>query len=372
MNRLGKGKTIMIFGGSGNTGRKIAKLLLFHTECDIILAARNKGNLEKVIKSVESPKRLSIHPCNTILPDTFKKKLSIVDMVVSASPTSLFTEEMVQTCLDYRCDYMDLQYSGSKEDVLKSMKPQLNNSGQLFITDAGYHPGLPAALVRYAAHQMDEIHHAKISSAINIDWSHLILSGTAKREFIRELVETDLSYFKNGEWHHPGMLTAPFNDVDFGSPIGTKKVMPLFMEELRSLPNKYSSLKEVGFYITGFGWFSDYIVLPLSLLALRISPYYFEKLASITFKKSLEISSHPPFYTALLLEASGLKNGEIFNIQKRLFHEDGYWFTAIPVVSCLLQYLRNELPKSGLHWMGQVVNAELLFDEMEKMGIEIS
>jgi len=372
MNSLRGNRTIMIFGGSGNTGRKIAKLLLLHTDCNIILAARNKEKLEEVAKSVGYPEKLTIHPCNAVLPDTFKEKLAKVDIVVSASPTSFFTKEMVQACLDNGCDYMDLQYSGSKEDVLKSLEEILNNSDQLFITDAGFHPGLPAALVRYAALQLDVIHYAKVSSAINMDWSHLNLSEMTKREFFRELVESDLSYFEDGEWKHPSMLTAPFSDVDFGEPIGTKKVMPMFLEELRSLPDQYPTMTKLGFFITGFGWFSDYIVLPLTMLAMKISPNYFEKLASITYKKSLEISSHPPFYTALMLEASGLKNGKETNIQKRLFHEDGYWFTAIPVVACLLQYLRHELPTSGLHWMGQMVQPEILMDDMEKMGIEFS
>jgi len=48
MNNLGHNKTIMIFGGSGNTGRKIAKLLLLYTECNVIIAARNIEPLEKI------------------------------------------------------------------------------------------------------------------------------------------------------------------------------------------------------------------------------------------------------------------------------------------------------------------------------------
>lgn len=372
MNNLGHNKTIMIFGGSGNTGRKIAKLLLLYTECNVIIAARNIEPLEKIATALDNPNRLFCHPCDAILPETFLDKLPNVDLVVSASPTSLFTEEMVNACLKNGCDYIDLQYSGSKGHVMKSMASLLNNSSQLFITDAGFHPGLPAALVRFAARQMDEIHTAKVSSAINMDWFHLDLSEATEREFVRELLETDLSYFSHGEWQHPGMLAAPFSDVEFGEPIGKRKVMSMFMEELRTLPEQYQTLEKVGFFITGFGWLSDYIVMPLSMLAMKISPYYFEKMASAALIKSFEVSSHPPYYTALKLEATGIKDGKEIKLEQRFFHEDGYWFTAIPVVACLLQYFRGELPKSGLHWMGQIVKPENLMDDMEKMGIELS
>ena len=108
------------------------------------------------------------------------------------------------------------------------------------------------------------------------------------------------------------------------------------------------------------------------MLAMKISPYYFEKMASAALIKSFEVSSHPPYYTALKLEATGIKDGKEIKLEQRFFHEDGYWFTAIPVVACLLQYFRGELPKSGLHWMGQIVKPEILMDDMEKMGIELS
>ena len=52
-------------------------------------------------------------------------------------------------------------------------------------------------------------------------------------------------------------------------------------------------------------------------------------------------------------------------------HEDGYIFTAAPIVACLKQYLSGTLP-IGLGMMGQIADEKRLFKDMENMGIKIS
>jgi len=42
-----------------------------------------------------------------------------------------------------------------------------------FIADGGFHPGLPAALVRYVAPHFDRLEKANVGSVINVDWASL-------------------------------------------------------------------------------------------------------------------------------------------------------------------------------------------------------
>ncbi|MAE42149.1 hypothetical protein CMO93_00125 [Candidatus Woesearchaeota archaeon] len=71
----------------------------------------------------------------------------------------------------------------------------------------------------------------------------------------------------------------------------------------------------------------------------------------------------------LKVEAQGKKNDKDTSFEMTLSHEDGYDFTAIPVMACLLQYLDGSIQKPGLHWMGQLVEPVRLIADMEKMGI---
>jgi hypothetical protein len=55
----------------------------------------------------------------------------------------------------------------------------------------------------------------------------------------------------------------------------------------------------------------------------------------------------------------------------RIAHPDGYEMTAIPVVAYLLQYLDGTARKDGVHMMGHIVEPARLFNDMQKMGVQV-
>ncbi|MCH8069930.1 MAG: saccharopine dehydrogenase NADP-binding domain-containing protein [Candidatus Marinimicrobia bacterium] len=82
--------------------------------------------------------------------------------------------------------------------------------------------------------------------------------------------------------------------------------------------------------------------------------------------------SNSPYQILLQLEAAGIKEGEPEKIKIQLSHYDGYWFTAIPVMACLNQYLDGSIKKPGLHIMGHLVDPARLMKDMQRMGITIN
>jgi hypothetical protein len=81
--------------------------------------------------------------------------------------------------------------------------------------------------------------------------------------------------------------------------------------------------------------------------------------------------SKPPYVVALKVEAKGKLDGIQAHFQSRIAHPDGYELTAIPVVAYLKQYLDGTARKSGVHMLGHIAEPIRLFDDMQKMGVQV-
>ncbi len=106
-------------------------------------------------------------------PESLANGLKAIDLLVVASSTVQYAETVGRAAIAAGTDYLDVQYSSAKVKALQALQKQIEENGRCFITDAGFHPGLPAALVRYAAPAFDRLTHAVVGSVIQIDWRSL-------------------------------------------------------------------------------------------------------------------------------------------------------------------------------------------------------
>lgn len=156
--------------------------------------------------------------------------------------------------------------------------------------------------------------------------------------------------------------------MDFGEPFGRLYAAPMLLEEMRALPDMIPSLQETGFYITGFNWFADFLIMPLVLGAIKLFPRLAMRPMGRLLFWSLRRFSSPPYGVVLQMEASGTSG----RLRVRVSHEDGYVLTAVPTVACLRQYLDGTIAKPGLYLMAQVVEPERFLVDMAEMGIGIT
>jgi saccharopine dehydrogenase (NAD+, L-lysine-forming) len=179
-------------------------------------------------------------------------------------------------------------------------------------------------------------------------------------------------HFQDGRWQKMSALAMMIpRYMDFGGKFKRQYCIPMFLEEMRSLPDLFPSLRETGFFVGGLNWFVDWFLSPMIMIGLKLFP----KMGLRPFGRllfwGLKAFSRPPYGTLLKLEARGKKENVAKTVEVLISHEDGYDLTAIPVVACMMQYLDGSIRKPGLWFQAHIVEPKQFFTEMEKMGVQI-
>ncbi len=358
---------ILILGGTGYAGKLIAQHLLAHSEAEVTIAARHQDRARAFAEKLNQQHpdhRVKAIYADASQSDSLRQAFDGQMMVVVAAPTAAAAENVIRTSLEMGLDYLDVQLDARKFTLLQSLANEIEKAGRCFITEAGFHPGLPSALVRYAAAHLDRIESAVTLGYLNMG------KGLPYSEAVNEVVESFRAYngqvFKNGRWTNTD--TYEVQTFDFGGDIGRKRCFAMFLEELRTLPSMFTSLRETGFYLSEMHWMLDCVVMPITWAWLKIAPQAVRPIGKFlwwgmgTFHK-------PPYRVELQVQAAGTKDGRLATLQASVAHPDGYELTAIPVVATLLQYLDGSAGSPGLWMMGHLVDPLRLMKDMEKMGV---
>jgi saccharopine dehydrogenase (NAD+, L-lysine-forming) len=367
-------KKSLILGGYGNTGFSIARLLLQESDIHVVIAGRNLNRAQRAANDLNrefNTDRASSKQVDAANRRSLKSAFEGVDIAIIASSTIDYTRNVADLALEAGADYLDVQLSSpAKLAVLNSLREKIEKEKRCFITDGGFHPGVPAAMVRYAATKFDALEVANVSASFQLNWKELQFSESTTSEFIDELMNFNPLVLKKKKWIKMSMNKLP--KFDFGELFGEQYCPPMFLEELRSLPNAISSLREIGFYIAGFNWMTDYIIMPIAFAAFKMFRQKAKRPMGKLFSWGLKNFSNPPFGAILQLEAKGLRDNQNRFMHMRLTHNDAYVLTAVPVVACLLQYQNGSIGTPGLWFQANLVEPTQFFRDIERLGVRIS
>jgi hypothetical protein len=279
---------------------------------------------------------------------------------------------VAEAALEAGLDYLDPQFSRAKVAALQSMAARIEAAGRCFVTDGGFHPGLPAALVRLAASRFERLRSANVGSVIQIDWKTLDVAPATIDELVAEFRDYQSLHFKGGRWRPMGWVES-FRPIwmTFGHGFGRRYTMPMFLEELRPLPDLIPGLEETGFFVGGFNWFVDWVLMPVGMALMAFSPQAGGRAFGRMLLWGLRTFSAPPHGTLLMLEAHGVAAGTEEAMRVTVFHPDGYLLTAAPMAACLLQMLDGSARRPGLHLQALAVEPQRMLDDLRRMGIQV-
>ncbi len=367
-------KQILILGGYGNLGYCIAELLIRETKEDIIIiAGKNEKSTQKTAALLND--KYVTHRFESRYADAsdYKSLISAfedIDIVINAAGTLQHTRNIVEAAIGSKIDYLDTNLSlKSKSNILKSFEKEILRSELCFITDAGAHPGLPAAMVRYAATFFDEITKADVIASIQYNWEKFINSPSTAADLVSSFKEFRPLAYRDGTWKR--IKWREYKRLDSRLFANPKLCYPIFLEEMEYLPIEFPSLLETGFFYPGFNWFVDYILMPLAIISQGLFGNSLnDTLGKILFW-SLRQFTDPLYNGFLRLEAEGILGEVTKRAIINIAHHDFYYMAAIPVVACLKQYLHNDKRVPGLWYQGLMVDPQLFFKDIARMGIRI-
>lgn len=362
---------IFILGGYGLTGKLLARHLLAQTAADIIIAGRNPDKAAAFAGQLNTEfagQRATARRADAADGPGLCRALAGSDFLLVAAPTTQHAEPVIRAALDAGVDYLDIQLDANKVALLKKAAPEIERTGRCFITEAGYHPGLPAAMVRFAAARLDRLDAAVVAGYLNMG------RDLPYSDAVDELMEVFRLYeaqtYRDGRWTEPNQYVT--REVDFGGEIGPRKCFSMFFEELRDLPVMYPTLRELGFYMASTHWVIDWVLTPLVMAGLKIpSPGLSHNLGRLMWW-GMQTFSRPPYVVMIHTAARGEKDGAPAVVEVAVAHADGYELTAIPVVACLTQYLDGTARRPGLWVMGHLVEPERFFVDMARMGARVT
>lgn len=354
---------IVVAGGYGNAGRPIVELLLRHTDRPVVVAGRNPERAAALASALADP-RLSSARVDVTDPASLAPLLDSAEALVIAAGTSDTWQVTAQACLAAGCHQFDIQIGSAKNAGLRGLDARARDAGVCIVTDCGFHPGVPAAMVRAVAGAHPGLASAVVSSWIALDWAALgKFSDSTVAEMVQEFADYRYEALIDGRWVAP-KGTRP---VVFPPPVGRQRVAAMGLDEMRAVAGSLPGLRETGFYVGGFPAVVNYGLIPLVYAGMKVAPQRAARPMGRLLDVGLRRFSRPPYATYLQLDGSDA--GQPPRPLMRLRHDDAYLLTAAPLVAALRQVLAG--PQPGVHLQGILVEPTAFFADLAAMGVQV-
>jgi len=361
-------KRVLLVGATGHAGIKLASYLLKETGATVILAGRSRAKLDDLqsgLRQQDFAHRLEVLELDATNLDS--AALGHFDLLVNATADGPHNAPLIQTCLNHRADWIDMQMTNELLNPPPILRESIERAGSRFVIQAGFHPGIIATLVRYAGQQVDVMDGAIVGSVIRDRTGLPYTSGFS--ELVTSFRNYKSEMYKDGQWQK--LKYAAYPKIGFEYGFGELLTYPVEMTELRRLTELMPDLKNTGFFVAGFNWLADYLITPLIMLSSRIAPRETEAPLGRLLSWSTKWFSRPPYGTVVQIDAEGQRDGQPVRFRLSLFHEDAYVLTAVPTVAMIKQMLIGKV-QPGIHLMGLCCDPVQLLEDIERTDVSIT
>lgn len=359
---------VVVVGGYGNAGKEVVELLVEFTDVVIDVAGRDGRRARAFVDEHPPPVRDRLRPVVVDAADegSLGAALTGCRLVVLAAGTPELSQSTAAAALEAGADYFDIQVGEQNLPGLRSLETELRARGLRAVTQGGFHPGVPAVMVRHVAARSPGLETARVGSVIALDWGSLgPFADTTVAEMMAEFRNFGYQEYRDGRWQR----SSRSYKVDFPAPFGRRACAAMSLAEMHVITEEMPDLVNAGFYVGGFNTVVDYAVLPAVWLGMKAAPQYAERPLGRLLQWGLVRFSSAPFGTVLQLD--GAVGKEPPWTMMRLSHPDGYFLTAAAAVATIRQLLDSKGIRPGLHLQAMFVETDVFFSDLEAMGVTV-
>jgi hypothetical protein len=363
---------IVLLGASGNAGREITRLLTPTLGAGdvVVLAGRDQKRLAATAAVTTGPATIQVETVDAGDDAAVQRLVAQATIVVVTASVPERIPALVRIVAEAGADWFDTMLSTrTKIEAFRHLEPQLLESGQCFVTDGGFHPGLPAAMVRWADRRIDALETAEVYGGMRLDWRADTLSESTIIEMLSEFADFDMTTYRDGGWRTLRWSQCP--TVDFGLPIGRKSCVPMYLAEMESLPTDIPTLRRCGFFVGGFSPLMDYVALPVIMGLAKVPALQRMTVALTRWSFGHLANDPPPHRISIRLSAAGLREGLPATARMEISGDDGYLLTAAPVVACLRRLLDGSIRRPGVWLQGHLVDPDSFFTDLASFGLTV-
>lgn len=237
---------ILILGGYGNFGKRIAEDLSYIENIIIIIAGRNIDKANFCIKNLSSNSKASLKAKEIDI-----KSASFLDDLKSISPDIVihtagpFQDQdftVAEACLEVESHYIDLSDDTDYVLNIQRFSLEAQKKGLLFVSGASSVPGLSSTIIDHYQSSFSEINTIEI----NIAPGNKAERGLATIEGILSYLGKPFKSFRNKNWSSIYGWMDPKRKL-IHSKIGYRWFANVNVPDLRIFPERYNVKETVSF-----------------------------------------------------------------------------------------------------------------------------
>ena len=352
---------ILIVGGYGGAGKSISRLLASYDQYEIITAGRTLAKALKHTEHLQNEFPGGVFKAIEVDINNREKLTDIireVQLVIVAVPLDYQNSlSLIDAVLKSKnAHYIDLSPGKEKHLAFSEMKQAIDASRHLFILDAGFEPGVPGFMARWALSELDKPEELLIEGVYR---DPEIPDGGIK-DIIRH---NEPAYIlKNGTLKK----ASPFKMkiTEFPQGFGKAISVPIWMPELQSIPTKYN-LKSMAYYHSGINGLANIIMLSWQMIFNKFLPM---RIGVSLFRWAIQNFTKKPFGGVIRVSTKSPHLKREITIS----HNELYEATAIPVVATARLILKKVPDQFGFFLMGEWVPKNEFLHNLQALGMKIS
>lgn len=359
---------VLILGGSGRVGSKVAADLLTHTQVHVTIAGRNPTKGEH--KSDLLGDRVNFLTIDLADQKVLQDAISQANVVVHcAGPFHYRTANVLQLCIENRVSYVDVSDHPSFTRKALEYRAEAEAAGVTAIINTGIFPGISNSMVRQGVEQLD--------SAEKIHLSYVVAgSGGAGVTVMRTTflgLQRPFETWVDGEWRS----VKPYSErevVEFPAPYGKIGVYWFDMPEAFTLPDTFP-VKTVVTKFATVPRFYNYLTWSVARWwhpSWLRNPAVIEFLSYVSHFMTDVSDRFSGIGVAIRSEVTGTKNGQPMRCCSTLTHPDTAIAAGVGTGTVVESLLSGQLKKPGVWAIEQALSTDLFTQMMQSRGIEIN